>query len=51
LLAANAVSASAFGLEVKVCSLADLREMKRAAARPQDLIDLANLDAAHPEGA
>jgi hypothetical protein len=28
-----------------VCSLADLRRMKRAAGRPQDL------DAAHPESA
>lgn len=35
------------GLEVLVCSLEDLRAMKRAAARPRDLVDLADLDAAH----
>jgi hypothetical protein len=29
-----------------VCSLKDLREMKRQAGRGQDLIDLENLDAA-----
>jgi hypothetical protein len=34
-LAASAVPASAFGLQVMVCSLADLREMKRAAGRPR----------------
>ncbi len=30
-----------------VCSLAHLRAMKRAAGRPRDLVDLAELDALH----
>lgn len=50
-LSADAEPASAFGIEVLVCSLADLRRMKRAAGRPQDLQDLVDLDAAHPESA
>jgi hypothetical protein len=33
---------------LKVCSLAALRQMKRAAGRPRDLQDLADLEAAHP---
>lgn len=45
----NAQTAQAFGIEVMVCSLADLRLMKRTAGRPQDLIDLEGLAAAHPE--
>jgi hypothetical protein len=48
-LAASAESADAFGVEIKVCSLADLRQMKRAAGRPQDLVDLEDLASAHPE--
>jgi hypothetical protein len=48
-LAADAVSASAFGVEIRVSSLAHLRQMKRAAGRPLDLQDLADLDAAHPD--
>lgn len=48
-LAADAETASAFGIEIKVCSLAALRVMKRAAGRPQDLQDLADLETAHPE--
>jgi hypothetical protein len=48
-LEADARPAQAFGIEIQVCSLAALRLMKRAAARPQDLQDLADLDAAHPE--
>ena len=48
-LAGNAVTAHAFGLAVQVCSLADLRLMKRAAGRPRDLQDLEDLAAAHPE--
>jgi hypothetical protein len=47
-LAADAETASAFGIEIQVCSLAALRVMKRAAGRPQDLQDLADLDRAHP---
>ena len=34
-------------VELLVCSLEDLRNMKRAAGRPRDLVDLADLDAAH----
>lgn len=48
-LAAEAESADAFGIEVKVCSLSHLRLMKRAAGRPQDLRDLTDLDAAQPD--
>lgn len=48
-LAADARRAAAFGIEIQVCSLAALRVMKRAAGRPQDLQDLADLDTAHPE--
>lgn len=48
-LAADAEVATAFGIEIKVCSLHTLRAMKRAAGRPQDLQDLADLDTAHPE--
>lgn len=35
---------------VRVCSLADLRAMKEAAGRPQDLADLANLPTTEPKG-
>jgi hypothetical protein len=48
-LAADAHPAAAFGIELQVCSLAALRLMKRAAGRPQDLHDLADLETAHPE--
>jgi hypothetical protein len=37
------------GLDVQVCSLAKLRAMKRAAGRPRDLQDLADLAIAHGE--
>jgi hypothetical protein len=47
-LAADAEVAKAFGIEIRVCSLGALRLMKRAAGRPQDLQDLADLDRAHP---
>lgn len=43
----NAERAVAFGIEIRVCSLDALRVMKRAAGRPQDLQDLADLDRAH----
>ena len=48
-LASGARTANAFGLEVQVCSLEDLLAMKRAAGRPQDQQDLADLAVAHPE--
>jgi hypothetical protein len=48
-LAADAEVASAFELEIRVCSLKALRVMKRAAGRPLDLQDLADLETAHPE--
>ena len=35
------------GVTVAVCSLEDLRSMKRAAGRARDLADLEDLDAAH----
>lgn len=47
-LAADAEVANAFGIEIPVCSLGALRLMKRAAGRPQDLQDLADVDRAHP---
>jgi len=46
-LAADAERAMAFGIEIRVCSLDALRLMKRAAGRPRDLLDLADLDRAH----
>jgi hypothetical protein len=49
ILAADAQPASAFGIELRVCSLPALRLMKHAAGRPQDLQDLADLEIAHPE--
>jgi len=49
-LAGDAETATAFGVHVKVCSLEHLRLMKRTAGRPQDLVDLEDLAAAHPEG-
>ena len=48
-LARSALAARALGVEVKVCSLEDLLRMKRAAGRPQDIQDAADLRAAHPE--
>ncbi len=46
-LAAEAVEGTAFGIPLKVCSLEHLRQMKRAADRPRDRADLADLDEAH----
>lgn len=49
-LAADAVEGTAFAVPLKVCSLEHLRAMKRAAGRPQDRRDLADLEAARPNG-
>lgn len=46
-LAADAMPVELEGLRVMVCSLARLRDMKRAAGRPRDLQDLADLAIAH----
>lgn len=48
-LAGDAMRVVLEGLDVMVCSLAQLRAMKRAAGRPQDLQDLADLAIAHPD--
>jgi hypothetical protein len=39
----DAVGSELLGIAVNVCSLARLREMKRAQSRTQDLLDLENL--------
>jgi hypothetical protein len=46
-LFADAVHAEVEGVPVRIASLAQLRAMKRAAGRPQDLQDLADLAIAH----
>jgi hypothetical protein len=45
-LQARSVEVPVFGIEVSVCSLEDLRSMKRAAGRTRDLADLEDLDSA-----
>jgi len=45
-LASHASQAEVLGVNVAVCSVEDLRAMKQAAGRGQDLVDLENLDAA-----
>lgn len=45
-LNSRAGKAEVLGVDVAVCSVEDLRAMKRAAGRGQDLVDLENLDAA-----
>jgi predicted nucleotidyltransferase len=45
-LRARASEADVLGIRVAVCSVEDLREMKRAAGRTRDLADLEDLDAA-----
>jgi predicted nucleotidyltransferase len=45
-LRSRASDAEILGVHVAVCSVEDLRAMKRAAGRSQDLVDLENLDAA-----
>jgi hypothetical protein len=37
-------------MTIAICALEHLRRMKRAAARPRDLVDLEDLDAAQPPG-
>jgi hypothetical protein len=46
-LIADAVAVPVAGVAVNVCSLGQLRRMKRAAGRTRDLADLEDLDAAH----
>jgi len=46
-LAADAIEIDWRGHRIRVCSLAQLREMKLAADRPLDRLDLEALDAAH----
>ena len=48
-LASSAVDVEIEGVQAKVCSLADLRAMKRASGRGQDRLDLEALEIAHPE--
>lgn len=43
----DAIEVRYAGLELRVCSLAHLRQMKRVAGRPQDLRDLEDLEIAH----
>jgi predicted nucleotidyltransferase len=45
-LRGRASEAEVLGVKVAVCSVDDLRAMKRAAGRGQDLVDLENLEAA-----
>jgi hypothetical protein len=45
-LRSRASEAEVLGVNVAVCSVEDLRAMKRAAGRGQDLVDLEDLDAA-----
>lgn len=49
-LASRATEIELDDVAITVCSLSDLLAMKRAAGRPQDQQDLADLTAAHGEG-
>ena len=51
LLSDEAVLTEVDGIPVRIASLGHLRDMKRAAGRPQDLADLADLAIAHPDEA
>jgi hypothetical protein len=46
-LDAEAIAVDWHGITIRVCSLDHLRAMKRAAGRPQDLKDLADLEIAN----
>jgi hypothetical protein len=48
-LAEHAITGEIHGVPVRVCGLEHLRLMKGAAARPQDLQDLRDLESAHPD--
>jgi predicted nucleotidyltransferase len=45
-LHSSAIETEIFDVKVAVCSIDDLRRMKRAAGRPRDSVDLEDLDAA-----
>jgi len=49
-LSGEAIDAEVDGVPVRICSLHHLRAMKRAAGRPQDLQDLADLAVARGDG-
>jgi hypothetical protein len=49
-LRSRSSEAEVLGARVAVCSSEDLREMKRAAGRPRDLLDLEDLEAASSDG-
>lgn len=44
-LRASAVETEILGVKVPVCSIEALRQMKQAAGRPRDLVDIEDLDA------
>ena len=45
-LRSSAVETEILDVKVSICSIDDLRRMKRAAGRPRDSVDLEDLDAA-----
>jgi hypothetical protein len=47
-LAPRAMTVDFRGIQIQVCDRKHLRTMKLAASRPQDLVDLAQLDAGEP---
>lgn len=47
-LRAGAIDVEIAGVTIAICALEHLREMKLAAGRPRDLVDLDDLDAAQP---
>lgn len=44
----RAIDVEVRDIAIPICSLEDLRSMKRAAGRPRDLVDLEDLDVAQP---